>query len=530
MKTKSAGKFFSYIAKQFPVMCASGSFPLMPPVSDASRRLDRLDDLSKKGIARHIAKLTSFKNEFIAAEANATSLEDQGQAKALALSASGAISELNSIRTWEKSPEIYLQVAFIGLEQAATLPAKSEKARLKRFIKRLKNVPDLLGQAPVNVEAISPASRAAAQTMVRDCARYLTELKESELGKADKAHRFLTDTLSALKDFDRFVTSCPEVPESEGPPFRDIAANILGTDKTPEEIFAIAEDEFNRRIQSLRWLESEAGNGSDWKNTHSAYNGPDIGDMEALDIIIREIHRLRGFLLDSALPGVFSDSGLNITPHPLHQASTMRPIHYAPALGAWDNETSHCYVSPQIFTGRGFRDNPARLARIRREFIFMTARQTYPGRHLLDSQRRALGDSPLSQVTNPLFTAGWLAFAENLLEELGYLENPLDRLVHHQRGLRRAALAMIDAGLAVGNMDQDTCLPILNDAGFSREESLNRLRAIRLTPAYRVMPVLGLHELTTLRSMSNMELGPFCKALFAGGQLPFSIIKQHMQK
>ncbi len=98
----------------------------------------------------------------------------------------------------------------------------------------------------------------------------------------------------------------------------------------------------------------------------------------------------------------------------------------------------------------------------------MAARQSYPGRHLLDSQRRALKDSPMSQVTNPLFTAGWLSFAENLLDELGYLTRPLDRLVHHQRGLSRAALAMIDAGLAAGTLDQDKCLEILDGAGFSK--------------------------------------------------------------
>jgi len=530
MKIKSAGKFFSYVAKQFPVMCASGAFPLLPPVAEASKWLDRLDDLSQKGIAKHVTKLIRFKKDFIAAEAKAETIEDRAQARALALSASGAITELDGIRTWEKAPALYLQVAFTGLDQAAAMPAKSEKVRQKRFLKRLKAIPALLEQAPANIEAISPSSRATAQTMIRDCARYLAELGESELGKVGKAPHFLAETLTALRDFDRFVTSRPEIPEAEGPPFANMTKNVLGSDKTPEEIYAIAEDEFNHRIKSLRWLESKIGEDTNWKTAHESYLGPDCEDMEALDVIIREIHRLRRFMLDSALPGIFTDSALNIDPQPLHLTSTLRPIHYDPALGAWDDEASHCYVSPQIFTGRGFRDNPALLARIRREFIFMTASQTYPGRHLLDSQRRALGDSPLSQVTNPLFMAGWLAFAENLLEEFGYLENPMDRLVHHQRGLCRAALAMVDAGLAVGTMDQDKCLGILSDAGFSKKESLDHVRAIRLSPASLVMPVLGQYELTRLRQESNMELGPFCKTLFANGQLPFPILEELIQK
>jgi hypothetical protein len=463
-------------------------------------------------------------------ESNAASLEEKAQASALALSASSVITELHSIRTWEKDPELYLQIAFIGLKQASSTPAKSEKIKQRRFLKRLKSIPSFLNLAPKNIEAISQSNRAIAQTMIRDCARYLTEIGKNELSTTEKTQIHLATALAALKDFDKFVTSRPEVPESGGPPFALMAKNVLGTNKKPEEIYAIAEKEFNLRLKTLKDICSEIETKADWKNIYAKYEGPNCEKKKAEDVLIREIHRLRGFILDSALPGVFSDSGLSIDSQPLYQASTLRPIHYEAALGTTDEEPSRCYVSPQIFTGRGYREDPLKLARIRREFIFMTASQTYPGRHLLDSQRRTLGSSPLAQITNPLFMAGWMAFAENLLEELGYLETPLDRMIHHQRGLCRAALAMIDAGLAIGNLDQDKCLAILSDAGFSKEESLDHVRTIRMSPTSRVMPILGLHEITTLRKETNMELGQFCKALFAKGQLPFSLIAQQIKK
>ncbi len=527
MKIKAAGKYFAYVGKHFPVMCASGAFPLMPPVADAAKWLDRLDDLSRKGIARHVSKLTRFKRDFEIAETKAQTPEDRAVAQALVISASCTIAELDGIRTWEKCPELYLQVAFTGLVQASEMPSTTARAREKRFIKRLKSIPSLLACAPDNVEAISTTSRGIAQTMIRDCARHLTELGESDLGKVGKAPRFLQECLSSLRDFDRFVTARPEIPEDEGPPFTEMLQRIASTNKSPEEIYAIAEEEYNSRIQSLRWLESEIG--SEWREAFEQYPGPAENDIEAMDVVVREIHRLRSFIFNSALPDIFDDSALRIESQPQHLASTLRPVHYDPALGAWADEPSHCYVSPQIFTGRGFRDDPTHLARMRREYIFMAARQTYPGRHLLDTQRRALGDNPMSQITNPLFMAGWLSFAENLLDELGYLEKPLDRLVHHQRGLSRAALAMIDAGLAAGTLDQDKCLEILRGAGFSTEESLTRVRAIRLAPASRVMPVLGLHELKKLRQSSQLGTTEFCKQLFAHGQIPLNRLGELMQ-
>jgi len=528
MKNKLAKKYFIYLAKHFPVMCASGAFPLMPPVAESSKWLDRLDDLSRKGITKHIVALNRFKNDFLTAASKADTPDSAAQAQAFALNASGVITELDSIRSWEKAPELYLQIAFTGLEQAVTMPAKSERIRQKRFVKRLKDIPSLLAQAPNNIEMISASSRGDSQTMIRDCARYLTDLGSNELGQTGKAPKFLGEALSSLKDFDRFVTSRPEIPDDLGPSFSIMTENVLGSKRSPDEIFSMAEEEYGKRIESLRWFESEIGNGKSWRELYDEYQGPPTDGLEALDLVVREIHRLRAFVQESPLSKVFADTGLRIDPQPLHLASTLRPIHLDPALGAWENDPSHCYVSTQLFTGRGFRDDPTRLARARKEFPFMTAIQTYPGRHLLDSQRRALGDSPMAQITNPLFRAGWLAFAENLLDELGYLETPLARLTHHKRGLSRAALAMIDAGLAVGSMDQNRCLSILEKAGFSREEGLNHVRTIRLTPSRRAMPILGLYEIKRLRKKSRLNLGPFCAALFAGGQLSFEHIEHQM--
>jgi len=525
MKSSVAKKFFAYLAKHYPVMCASGAFPLMPPVADASKRLDRLDDLSGRSIARHVAALTTFRNNFLAEAEKASDPADKARAHALAVSAGGVIAELDGIRAWQHAPELYLQVAFTGLEQAADLPAKNDRARQKRFISRLKAVPAILDNATENIEAAGTASRSTSQTMIRDCARYLTELGGQELGRAGKAPRFLADALAALREYDRFVTSRPEIPDPDGPSFQYTAEHVLGTDRTVNELRDMAESEFEDRLISLDRLQSEIGGGS-WRELYEGYEGPPTDGLEPLDLIIREIHRLRAFVQKGPLAGVFADSGLRIEPQPRHLASTLRPIHHDPVLGAWENEPSRCYVSPQIFSGNRFRDTPAHLARMRREFPFMAAAQTYPGRHLLDSQRRALADPCLCQVTNPVFTAGWLAFAELMLDELGYLETDLDRLVRHVRGLRRAALARIDTEMAVGGLDQDHCLDILELSGFTREEALNEVRLIRTAPGHRTMPVLGLQELTELRRKWRLDLPLFCKALFAEGQMPLSDIAQ----
>ncbi len=332
MKIKSAGKFFTYLGKHFPVMCTSGAFEFMPPVSDAAKWLDRFDDLSGKAIAGHVIRITRFKQDFENMGAKAETSLERATARALAISAGCVITELDHIRSWEKEPDFYLRVAFTGLEQAAALPSKNTRTREKRFIKRLKAIPELLALASDNIEAISPANRAKAQTMIRDCARFLSELGGSDLGKSGKAPHYLEDSLNGLRDFDRFMAACPEVPEPEGPPFAHIIETVLGKDKSAEDIFAIAEDEYNHRLESLRWLESSMG--TSWEKALAEYNGPAEDGMTPLDVVVREMHRLRSFVFDTALPGVFSDRGLRVDLQSLHLASTLRPIHYDPALWA----------------------------------------------------------------------------------------------------------------------------------------------------------------------------------------------------
>ncbi|QGY38902.1 DUF885 family protein [Pseudodesulfovibrio cashew] len=525
MKIRAADKYFAYIAKAFPVMCASGAFSLIPPAADAAKRLDRLDDLSAKGIAKHVDRLKRFVRDFETAETKADNLLDRATARALRHSASCAVTELESVRSWETSPALYLQVAFTGLEHAAVLPSKNERVREKRFLKRLKAVPGLLDQARTNIKGVSPAAKGLAQTMIRDCARHLTTLSQSSLGKSPRPFE---DCLTALRDFDRFMAVSPENVEQDGPSFAAMAEGVLGTDRSAEEMFTVAEREFARRAEALRRLETEVG--TDWKAALESYPGPEDGDLAATDVVIREIHRLRSFVFESPLGQAFRDGGLRIERQPLYLASTLRPIHYDPAPGAGEDEPSRCYVSPQIFSGRGFRDDPAHLGRMRREFPFLAARQSYPGRHLVDTQRRALEKTPMAQVASPIFIAGWLGMAENLLEELGYLRSPLERMVHHRRGLARAALAMIDAGLGMGDLDQDRCMTILRQAGYSTAESLERVRTIRLQPGSRVMPVLGTHELDELRRSSGLELPDFCRALFAHGQLAFADLGELMKQ
>ncbi|WP_243545239.1 DUF885 family protein [Pseudodesulfovibrio tunisiensis] len=517
MKSKLADKYFAYLAKHFPVMCASARFSFMPAVRTSADRLDRLEDFSQSSIRSRMAKIRKFKNLFEAEQAKADTVEDRAKAEILAQNASGILTEFEQAQTWRKAPELYLSVAFTGLAQCQDMPAETDSVRARRMAKRLVKIPGFLSRVARNVEAISHSSRAAAQTLVRDCARFLNTLESGPLSREGRIARLAQKGLVSLRDFDRFVATRPEVPEPEGPDFTTVMSGVLGSDKSAAEIFEIAETEWRIRLRELDRASRDFGR--DWHSLLEDYTGMD--GTAPLDEMVRTIHELRSFVMEYALPGIFRDADLHIHEPPLHLSSMPDPIQYE--AGLLPDIPAKCFINVHAFSGRGFRDDQTMLARIRREHLFLAARYTYPGLHLLHSSRRASDDPVFSQTAHPLFVHGWLAFAEDMLGELDLLRAPQPRLVLVRRALRRAGTAMIDAGLATKALTQDQCLEILEQTGFSRHEGLELVRTIRLMPGNKVCPVLGLHELRQLRSESGLDLGEFCSRILQGGHVSFAL-------
>jgi len=522
MKTGIIKRYFSYLAKAFPVLCASGDIPYLPAAAKAHDLLDRLEDFSPRTIDRHVAKITSFLKDFEKiADSNIGIGNEQG--KAMATNARGVLLEFSGAESWRKDPSLYLKTAFTGIHHALTLPAKSEKARVKRTMKRLRAVPGFLGQTEENIVMVTPETKAVSQTMIRDCARYLQELGKSGQLKSDpKSAQSLQDCLDTLREVDRHIHTRSVVDEAEGPDMETVLTEGLGTSKTVREIFEAANAEWHGALDCLQHIASDMGE-PDWRNIYEEYTGPGREDASTLTLFKQEVERLRTFFGETAFGGQLPDLPLSLGESPSYMASLRRAAHYCAPLSKTEGDSARLLVIPHAFSGRGFREDPVRLQRARKELTFLAAQETIPGSHLMAS-RRLLSDDPIiSQLRNPLVAGGWRAFGEHLLLETGYLETPAEQLMFQRRRLCRAARCVVDTGLCIGHADQDRSMELMDQSGFSKKESLEQLRAIRLTPGSHVAPVLGNMEIKALREMAELDITVFCKAFLDGGETPFSM-------
>ena len=172
---KLTESYFDYLAKRFPVMCASDEFHFLPRAAAASRYYDRMESLDPGFIEECIFTLREFGKNFDLLAAGENDLERHIDLELLKSSIAGILIELEENRLWRHNPLLYLKIAFIGLDHAISKPAGSNKERIDRTLARLCAIPGLLQQAAGNVDRVPETFHQAALAMLNDCGRYLHE-------------------------------------------------------------------------------------------------------------------------------------------------------------------------------------------------------------------------------------------------------------------------------------------------------------------------------------------------------------------
>ena len=111
-----AVSYFDFLAERFPVMCASDEFDFLPRAENASKHYHKLDTLEADAIEETIDKLKQFQKGFTRADGGTEDLDNIIDLDLLRANVSGILIELDTKRSWQYNPLLYLKIAFIGLD------------------------------------------------------------------------------------------------------------------------------------------------------------------------------------------------------------------------------------------------------------------------------------------------------------------------------------------------------------------------------------------------------------------------------
>lgn len=525
-----AKAYFSLLARRYPVMCASDEFYLMPRSREAITYLDEIDNLSSESIVDTIEQLEDLQRQLHQISLPENDLEMQIDREFLTRSISCVLTELAKHKTWRVNPLLYLKIAFIGLDHALHKPSSDRHEIRDRTISRLAKIPTLLLQAQSNLGAVPVDYHRGALAMISDCRRYLDEIKLEDSFQGDRVFELeLTRVRQALTELDKFLKKAQVLPSEDFFEFQlDEPLHVkFGSALTLREIFEIAEDEWRENLDELRRLQSQIDPGKTWVELYHSYIPPGLQEADTFSLYRGEMERLRGFFKDFGFPGCGSIPLPSVQETPTYLRSIRASASFCAAFSSDPRELDLFFITT---AGQNKNGSDLRKKRLNREFRFLCAHETYPGHHLLDFTRRRLENPVRAQIESPLFYEGWAYYVETLLDECGYVEHPLDRLVDRKRRLWRAARCKIESGMAGGFLEGEEAENLLVTVGFSPREARDQMARFRLNPGYQVCYTLGRYEIMRLREkyQTRVTRDNFHRELLHGGELPFALVEKRL--
>ena len=520
-----ARDYFNYLGCHLPQQCANDEFYFLPRSGAAIQHLNTLDDLSPEKIQDHLGYVKGLLSEMRAAESG--DLEKEIDRLLLRQSMESFIREFDDARVWRSDPTLYVKIPLLATDQVLSQrdgPLDQIKEDLSTLFGQ---IPSFLTLGIKNLLSPSEISLQVALEMAQDAFHfYNQEIWPLIVEKMGEDKELLIKNKKVLEAWEQFKTDLFHLSSRNSfaigeDGLKKILAISLSYPKSPSEILEIAQCAYLKTQEKLRALARKIDSRKTW-NLIIYEQLPTVSSpTEVMQLFQKEIKNLRRFFYSQDVIPFPSQEKLTVLQTPSYLQSVRATASYrAPLTG---NTKGHgiFYITP----GKGD------LGLISAHCPYLSAHETYPGHHILDCLRIHHSNPIRRQIESPLFYEGWACYAEQLLDEVGYIKDPRQQLIGLKRQLWRILRSILDVNLHTGRITLKEAAKEIENLGFSPQRAQRQVRRFVLTPGYQSCYFMGSHEILRLRERfaSTAGLRTFHDILLGGGQLPFDLLERRLQ-
>jgi hypothetical protein len=532
---KISKEYFGFLGKNFPVMSSSDEFYFLPQLKTEFIDFSLLDNLNKdkirqsvsyiKTLKAHLKKLISLKN---------LELETQIDLMLLLQSMSGFLREFDELRLWMKDPSPYLKIILFSIEIPLSKLSFAYKNIEELLLLRMRKIPNLLIQAENNLKQtkIPPLYQKTSLKLTDSLIDYFSCLPLSlKISTKKKLSREIElsnrKILSSLKNFRKFLKrslSPSSLYLKERKLIKDILFYSYSYKNSLEKIFEIAQSEYENTLRKMKKIAKSIDPKRSWREILTDYK-PQIKNKESLlKNYSLQIKKLKAFLKDKNILTIPEAQPILVKYTPPALQPIRASASYASCLTNNPSEPAYFYISGDFTRGK--------ISALHKEYIFVTAHETYPGHHLLDTKRKNLKNPIRAQIESPLFYEGWASYAERLIDEFGYVKDPVQRLIGLRRNAWRAIRAMIDVGIRINRLKEKDGFNMLKKLGYEERAVKEMIEHYLLMPGYQLCYTTGKYEFEKLRRNFEKKFGlkRFHDIILESGQIPFRLLKKRMDE
>ena len=431
---------------------------------------ERLDDLSAAAFEKRDADAVAWLARFSAVDPQTLDFDDQID-RELAMATLTGRTIAADWQVWKRDPTTYSGPILNGLFYLFLNRLRPTGDLVDAAVARLEQVPRALGQAQANLD---PALGARL-------------IVERGLGSAKAGARYVRTMLAGEADTDEQAERLRAAGEIAGAAFDGYVAHLealveraSGTWQYTEERYSrqlrererlnfdarglrdMGQAEYDRLDTEMRALAREARGTDDWRAVLDAANDDHPPTEEAMRLAYADwTGRSRDFLARTGLVTLPPGESCTVEPSPVFTRPLIAVASYSGPPSFSDRLAGHFFV-PIAPDGTSEEEIQKRLASNSNDSIPTTAvHEAYPGHHWHITWSKIHSRKLRKVLGTPYFSEGWALYAERVMRERGFFEDPIQELYHLEATIFRAARIVVDTSLHMGEMDYDEAVRLM---------------------------------------------------------------------
>jgi uncharacterized protein (DUF885 family) len=433
---------------------------------------ERLDDMSAAAYRKRDSDAVEWLGRFESVDPSTLSFNDQID-RELAMANLRGRTIAADWQVWKRDPTIYTGPILNGLFYLFLNRLRPTADLVDAAVARLEQVPRALEQAAANLDPALGARLILERGLgsARAGAGYVRRVIVEE-GDTDEQHeRLRAAGVIAGDAFDVFVARIEKLVEQASGTW------VYGEERYSRQLRErehldfdarslrdMGQAEYDRLDDEMRSVARVARGTDDWRAVlHEANDDHPPTEEKMRQAYADWTARSRAFLVTTGLVTLPEGERCEVEPSPVFTRPLLAVASYSGPPAFSDSLTGHFFV-PIAPDGTSEEEIQKRLASNSYSGIPTTAvHEAYPGHHWHISWSKIHAPRLRLVLGTPYFSEGWGLYAERVMREHGFFEDPLEELNHLEATIFRAARIVVDTSLHMREMTYEDAVTYMTD-------------------------------------------------------------------
>jgi len=508
---------------------------------------DRLADHSKAALERQLKEIKGFVEECAGYDTTNFAVDARIDHRVMIQVAKSVLRDLEKIRSHVRNPGMYSDECMGGVFLLLVREFAPLEERLEKALGRLRAIPGVLTRAKDNIkpQEVPPVWNEVALESSQQGLALFTMLIPALAQNAPKLTGDLNAaSQSAAKAFQDYVRFLKEDVATKARGdfaagkelFEELVHENHMLDYSAEEVLKVGWRLFEETDKKMTELAQRIDRGKTARELLEVAKADHPKADELLDVYRREMARARQFVVSHDIVTIPAGESLKIEPTPPFLRGT---IPYAAYMmpGPLEKVQQGVFLVTPVDPHSSKEEQEEKLRGHYYGKLPVTAlHEAYPGHHVQLVYANGVGSLPrkLGAFISTLFIEGWAFYCEELMEQLGYIDQPLQRLGRLSDQLWRAARIILDVSLHTQKMTVEQGIDFLVErAGLERSNARAEVRRYTSSPTQPMSYLIGKLEIVKLineykKSHPQASLKEVHDAVLSCGSLPPRLMRERL--